>query len=306
MSRLELFDAWKIKNKGMVTHTWSRGNPTIARRLDYIFVSENILPHLESSEVKSISFSDHRAVLAKFKFSDFRQGPSLFKLNTSLLKDHKYVNMIKRKIQEIRHDVSLDPHLRWESIKIEIKSTTQEYCRYKSMIKKNIHDQNIKKLNHLEERLARDPNNRNLVEQIFLVKNEIEIKVMEEAKGAQIRSKVRWIDEGEKCNKYFLSLEKANAINNTLCRVKDEYGVVVTDEKKILSVITRYYTNLYKEPKRNEDIQKHSNEFTENVEIPKLSKEDQDICESPLSLTEILQALKEMKNGSSRNRWTAC
>ena len=208
VSKLVLFDAWKIKNENIRAHTWSRGKPAIARRLDYIFISENMLPHLENAEIKSLSFSDHRAVIAKFKFSDFRKGPSLFKMNTSLLKDIKYVDMIKQRILETQKDISLDPHLMWENIKIEVKTVTQEYSRYKSMERGIKHDQNMKKLNQLEDNLARDPNNRNLAEQILLLKNEIEIKAIHEANGAYIRSKVKWIEEGEKCNKYFLSLEK--------------------------------------------------------------------------------------------------
>ena len=126
------------------------------------------------------------------------------------------------------------------------------------------HDQNLKKLNDLEEKLSKYHNDRDLTDQIISLKNKIEIKAINEAKGAQIRSRVKWIEEGEKCNKYFLSLEKSNAMNNTLCRVKNEEGLMVTKEKEILSVISRYYTNLYAETKNDENIQTNSDTFVKN------------------------------------------
>ena len=63
------------------------------------------------------------------------------------------------------------------------------------------------------------------------------------AKGAQIRSKARWINEGEKNTSYFLRLEnkhQAQVIN----KVKNESETYYkTDD--ILDQICSYYENLY-------------------------------------------------------------
>ena len=69
IAQLSLFDSWRVHNPNKKTYTWSRGDPVIARRLDYIFVQEEYLPFLETSEIKSLGFSDHRAVITNLKFT---------------------------------------------------------------------------------------------------------------------------------------------------------------------------------------------------------------------------------------------
>mgnify|MGYP003692148107 CR=1 FL=1 len=44
--------------------------------------------------------------------------------------------------------------------------------------------------------------------------------MIKKTKGAQIRSKLRWIEEGEKNSKYFFNLEKHNQSSNIIKELK--------------------------------------------------------------------------------------
>ena len=44
--------------------------------------------------------------------------------------------------------------------------------------------------------------------------------VDEQRKGAQIRNRAQWIEEGEKCTIFFYNLEKKKIINNTINQLK--------------------------------------------------------------------------------------
>ena len=44
--------------------------------------------------------------------------------------------------------------------------------------------------------------------------------IQQQNKGAQIRSRVKWIEEGEKSTKYVFNLEKSNRVNNTIFSLK--------------------------------------------------------------------------------------
>ena len=68
--------------------------PPSARRLDYIFVGESLVPSLKDSLIKSIGFSDHRMVITTFEFSSFKRGKGIYKLNTCLLNDADYIHLI--------------------------------------------------------------------------------------------------------------------------------------------------------------------------------------------------------------------
>ena len=64
------------------------------------------------------------------------------------------------------------------------------------------------------------------------------------AKGAIIRSKTKWIEQGEKPTKYFFNLEKRNYHRKTIKSLKRPDGELITNELEILKEIELYYGNL--------------------------------------------------------------
>ena len=298
--KMNLADSWRIKHPSINMHTWSRGVPAIARRLDYIFIDENMIPFLQTSKIKTLGFSDHRAVITNFRFASFKRGKSRFKMNTSLLKDLEYVNLMKLRIRKcIEDNPELNPHLLWESIKIEIKETSQEYSRYKQFIR-NVENGNMtEKLNEMEEQLAGNPNDAKIIAHILKLKQQLEIHKIHEAKGAQIRAGIKWIEQGEKCNKFFLALEKSRAISNTIVAVRDKQGQIVKDEHDILKITAQFYSDLYNEVKDPTITEKECEEFMDKVDTPKLETSERESCDKIITLSEVLISLKKTKNGSA-------
>ena len=66
-----------------------------------------------------------------------------------------------------------------------------------------------------------------------------------EIKGSILRSLCREYEEGEKCNKYFFSLEKFRSKQKTLSRIQLSDGSFTSDEKKILNECRLFYKKLY-------------------------------------------------------------
>ena len=63
---------------------------------------------------------------------------------------------------------------------------------------------------------------------------------LKEIKGGQIRSKVKWIEEGERSRKYFLNLEKKHQSANVFEQLKTENGIVY-DDMAILQECCKFY-----------------------------------------------------------------
>ena len=61
-----------------------------------------------------------------------------------------------------------------------------------------------------------------LAEQLRVKKIELENIIEYKTKGAIIRSKARWYNEGEKNNKYFLNLENRHCKKRQLCRSRQK------------------------------------------------------------------------------------
>ena len=97
----------------------------------------------------------------------------------------------------------LEPDLKWSIIKIRAKELTEQFGKYNKILKKQNIDTLREKLDSLEKQLCSDKENLELMQKIIEVKNELEIYNIARAEAARIRSKVEWIEKGEKCTNYF-------------------------------------------------------------------------------------------------------
>ena len=103
------------------------------------------------------------------------------------------------------------------------------------------------------------------------IKGKIKEIYEKKAKGARIRSKSLWYEEGEKSLKFFLNLEKRRGIQG-----------------QILFLETRQETLL-----------KTAENFLNEVFVPKLNYEDARICQGNLNELELLKARKSIPNNKS-------
>ena len=102
---------------------------------------------------------------------------------------------------------------------------------YSSRKKKN----RINKEKEIEEKINKLEETRNgsdnTIEAIEKLKDELEECRKEQMRGVLIRTKARWIEDGEKPSKYFCNLEKRNYVNKTVTRIVDDNGIEITDQK---------------------------------------------------------------------------
>ena len=57
----------------------------------------------------------------------------------------------------------------------------------------------------------------------------------EKTEAAYIRSRAKWIEQGEKNTSYFLNLEKLHQNNNCITQLVDEKGNIAQNDKSILN-----------------------------------------------------------------------
>ena len=128
----------------------------------------------------------------------------------------------------------------WETIKNQIRGTTIQYSSEKSKTYLN----KIKTLENnlyvLESKFQENPSEV-LHNNIFEVKTELEQELEKKTKGALVRSRARWYEEGERSSKYFLGMEKRNYSNKCINRIKLDDESITADRKQIIEQLNRFY-----------------------------------------------------------------
>ena len=111
-----------------------------------------------------------------------------------------------------------------------------------------------------------------------------------------MRSKCDWYESGEKSTKFFLNLEKSRSSQGVVRSILKN-KIEVKNQSEINNEIYKFFKNLFKENLNTSKEVIFS--FLENINLPALTNEQALECEGIINETELLKALKSMKNDKS-------
>ena len=295
---LGLADVWRIINPEARRYTWRQNQPVIHCRLDFFLASESSLCNVTHADIAPGFKTDHSMITLDLSLHSNPRGKGFWKLNTSLLSEMEYIERIKTTIEntvnEYKDDSSVNPALLWEMIKLKVREKSLSYAAYKNAAKKKREEILGREIASLEKQLDNVTNDSLLYhivsERITSLRKELENIFEYRTKGAIIRSKSQWYNEGEKNSRYFLNLEKRHCKQGTISQLKVNETDFVTTDKDILSECMAFYKNLY--TSKSSDCLESSS-FSQ-VNIISLTKEERTICEGVLTEKECFEALKNM------------
>ena len=67
----------------------------------------------------------------------------------------------------------------------------------------------------------------------------------EVAKGAQVRSCIQWVEEGESLSLYFLQLEKKRAVDRWIPALRESGGSIVSSLEGLCRTLNTFYSDLF-------------------------------------------------------------
>ena len=300
-----LCDSFRLHNNDSKEYTWScviKGT-LIARRLDYVFTNDIVFDKILDCSLVSFPQSDHRGVVIKIQAEDIERGAGYWKFNNALLKERDYLNLINATIDNFDFDDYEQPtwDIKWELLKLRIKEDTINYCKKRAVSKRTQFYRMQGELDALEKQLASSPSDNILLNARNSLLIQLEILEQERTQSAQVRSKERWIEEGDKNTKYFLNLEKARANSKVISSLELDDNTILTNQLDILQAQRQYFEDLYKlDVNVNEDnLEEQLDLFIDQNEIPTLNEEQRKSCEGKVTLEELGRALKGLNIGSS-------
>jgi len=235
---------------------------------------------------------DHLTVCMYYTKVEQPKGSGYWKMNSSILCKKEFRERVVRIVNEVGHDYEhCNPLMKWEIFKSKIKDTSIEYCQKQASEAKQRKMYLQERLNHLTK-----VNIMNRTNEMDDIEKELDNMYNSEVKGAQIRSKVKWIEDGEKCTKYFLNLEKKHQVSNVIQTLKTDDDTVITEQGDLLDECCRFYENLYTSQYiPDNDI----DSYLSDISTPSLSEHDKTVCDEEITEHELLNAVKKLKNGKS-------
>lgn len=302
----DLIDVWRHVYPEKRKYTWRKFNTAKQGRLDYFLLSEELLSVMNGVKIESSYRSDHSLISVVLKRGGITKGKSFWKFNNSLLRDGNYIKEIKQVIYQVKKqyarqkDLDLDKipnkdleldiseQLFFETLLLEIRGKTISYASYRKREEKKNEKDLLEKIQLLESGELSDDSIA-LLEKAKVELQEIRMKRIE---GMAVRSKAKWLAEGEKVSKYFCNLENRHFLNKSMNFIEKEDGKILYDQTQILEEVQQFYSNLYSH-KDVEDVD------LSTIDVPKLSQEDNKMLEGNIAEAEALEALRQMKNDKS-------
>ena len=129
------------------------------------------------------------------------------------------------------------------------------------------------------------------------LKEELDELYRKKEKGYQIRSRAKYVEDGERSKTYFVGLEKQRQSYNCISSLKNANGQYVHSDKEILDTARQYYSKLYRNKSPSADaIQMF---FESVVPEKQLDEEMRGKCEGEFTLGECESAINKMKKNKS-------
>jgi len=282
--------------------TWKRADK--ASRLDYIFCSLQLFNYVNSYDHDwSFDKSDHCAVKISLDIpSDIINGRGYYKINMQLLNIPECYTRISEHISGIRDCLCdhWDPHKIWEYYKLEIRNIfiacgSELASEHKNELKNTELEYNRIIRAHNDKLI--NPNSvkasiNDLEEAIVVLDEKLDMLRKVEADKLLFRSKLTYLQNGEKCSKHFLNTLKRKEKRILIPSVRINDKIVKGSE--LGPEIKNYYESLYS---KNSDVL--NGDFKCDIDANfKLSDQQSSRLDEPITLNELFETLRSCKDSS--------
>ena len=204
----DLEDIWRTLHPSEHKHTFASNVGTYSR-INRFYTSRHSRANFTKCDITPFPLSDHKKVVLHFDLSQFKSGPGIWQLNSSVLRDSAYVSEMNNLIDELvdKRGSSDSPADWWEESKRAIVNFSKKFCAKRAKQRRSKKSKLLKQLRNADQKAQRIGKG-----QFSLLAKRISNEIWEieisEAEGTKVRAKAKWCKEGEKVTKYFCSLEK--------------------------------------------------------------------------------------------------
>lgn len=218
--------------------TWfkSLGTPrAVEERLDRVLHSSSWISLFPSARLLNLvaATSDHSPILLKLEQENYIHPKRSFRFENSWLLDQSLADMVDENwhyypanniLQKLKYCV--DDMEAWS------KTNTPNFCSAANKLRRELD-------------AIRCGNDHRSDASITNIQNKLSCVLLQEDRYWKQRSKVFWLKDGDKNNKFFHASASARRKRNTIKRLRDTNNNIVEDQAGLCSIAQNYFHNLY-------------------------------------------------------------
>ena len=296
--RYGLCDIWRFRHRNERNFTWTGksalDNSVIRTRIDFFLTSKTV-DQFVTSVITPYAHSDHDCICLTFDFDQIKRGPGYWHFNNDLLKDPLFQADVERfwGCWQSKLDDFDDPLKWWDRAKQEFKVIAIRRAKIRRKLQGHERFKLERELDRLQEQAVNGTTRD--IERYLSAKEKLRQLELVDLEAIKVRTKARFIEEGERSTRYFFSLEKSRRADQTIRVLTKESLDTVSDTKGLLSESYAFYKKLYSAEEGDEEAQ----EVFLNDALPRLPDDACELCEGELSEEELRIAALSMENDKS-------
>lgn len=238
-----LLDPWRFKYPNVKQYSWFKPNDVVKSRIDFWLISVSIINLISDCCMSAASLTDHAVIKLSFNPPGVsQQKKGYWKFNSSLLKSQSFIEGIKATISNVMSDNSIVSYIsKWEFLKFKMREYSVNFGKTFNKLNRLTELNIIKEINIYYSKTSLTDNDKQELQNLL---NKLDEIYLCKAKGAFIRSRAKWIEDGERSTSYFCRLEKRRQEKLSI-KALSLQGQVITDQASITKEVVSFYSNLY-------------------------------------------------------------
>jgi len=294
VSNTNLTDCWRLRNPNTRQFTWFNASCNgQCSRLDYWLIPHNMINSILKCEISAAPLTDHCSVTLFLSFNKCKSPPnSIWKFNSNLLLNNDFCEEVKNLIQDISL-LELSPLNQWEWFKFSVKAAAIKLGKQASerMRAKQYHL--VSSINTLCTKPVLSTEEQGQLEDL---KSQLDQLCMDKARGAFVRSRARWIEDGKKNSFYFFNLEKRRQAKKKITKLNVN-GILSEDSVLINQTIRNFYSKLYCTNYSESNCKSFFDEIGHSIKS--IDSAFNSSMEDDLKIEELDRAINQMAKGKS-------
>ena len=264
-------------------------------RIDRVYVNSEEATNVTQLKYQPTPFGGHRILKFIIK-GPVEHGKGYYKMNTSILKEPQYKELMENLVKDINDQGSNDPIHKWQLFTALTKSRSITYSKMRAKVERGVKNRLQNELIKLED----DPKaleNDHTIDYYNYLKRRIKKLEFDEIEGYTKRLKLLApYDKAEPGIAFYADMERKKASKEVIGQLaENKDGPVYTTKTKITEITTNFYKNLYTPSKVDSTTQEKLLKLINK----KFSKEQRAILDARLEDEEVEDAVYQLNKGKS-------